>query len=796
MKLYKYPIIFALLNTKSLKSLTLTTGLTLWVSLVCAQSTLRGTVKDEDGEPLPDARVEIPALQMGALTNIDGIFSFSKLQPGTIELRISYLGKDTLRQSITVPANKTISMSFVLKEKVSKELQTVEILDNAIGKIDVQKVNTGVTKISTEEINLLPTLGTPDLAQYLQVVPGVVFTGDQGGQLYIRGGTPIQNMVLLDGAIIYNPFHTLGLFSVFDTDYIRSTDVYTGGFPAEYGGRTSSVMDIRTRNGSFKQFEGKVHVNPITSGALIEGPLFKKKDKDQAGASYLLSVRNCYLDATSKALYSYVNDTVGLPFSFTDIYGKISIGSGVNQVNLFGFYQRDNVNYKFPSVYSWNSGGGGLNFMLLPSNTSMIISGNLGLSSFSNEQETDTEVLPRKSSISGFNGRINFAYIFNSVDEFSYGIQLLGFSSNYQFTNSMGLFTKQEDNNTEAAGYVKYKKVFRKKSILPNGGYDYFNRFILEPSLRAHYYNDQAYVSIEPRLRMKLNFKGVSFQASFGRYSQNLVSANSDRDIVALFQGYIAAPPNVAATVHTHALQTAWHYVAGVQLELLPNLETNVEVWYKDFDQLTNINRERLFPSEPIFITETGKAYGIDLMLKYKFKRLYLYATYGLAKVERTDRLRGFTYPTIFDRRHTANFVGDYQMGDLRDKRTGKYLEAKWEVSARWTLGSGFPFTQTQAFFEKLDYNRQGSGTDVVTQNGTLGILLSSDFNGGRLPYYHRLDLSFKRRFLIGNTNVLELNLNALNIYNRANIFYFDRIRYERVDQLPFIPTLGLSFKF
>jgi len=390
---------------------------------------------------------------MGALTNIDGIFSFSKLQAGTFELRISFYGKDTLKQSITVAANKTISMNFIIKDKVTTQLQTVEILDNAIGKIDVQKVNTGVTKISSEEINLLPTLGTPDLAQYLQVVPGVVFTGDQGGQLYIRGGTPIQNMVLLDGAVIYNPFHTLGLFSVFDTDYIRSTDVYTGGFPAEYGGRTSSVMDIRTRNGNFKKFSGKVHANPITTGALLEGPLFKKKNSEQGIASFLLSARNCYLDATSKALYSYVNDTAGLPFSFTDIYGKITIGAGVNQVSAFGFFQRDNVNYSYPSVYNWQSGGGGLNFMLLPSNTSMIISGNFAVSNFSNTQESDTERLPRKSAISGFNGRINFAYIFNSVDEFSYGIQLLGFSSNYQFSNSMGLFTKQEDNNTEAAGY-------------------------------------------------------------------------------------------------------------------------------------------------------------------------------------------------------------------------------------------------------------------------------------------------------------------------------------------------------
>lgn len=777
------------------KTIGLCLGLTLWGTTLWAQSILRGTVRDEEGEPLPDARVEIPSLKIGALTNMDGIFSLSKLQPGAYELLISFMGKDTLRQSITMGANKTISLNFVLKDKVSTQLKTVEIID-AAGKIDVNKVNTGVTKISSEEINLLPSLGTPDLAQYLQVTPGVVFTGDQGGQLYIRGGTPIQNMVLLDGAIIYNPFHTLGLFSVFDTDYIRSTDVYSGGYPAEYGGRVSSVMDIRTRNGNFKQFSGKAHVNPITSGILLEGPLFKKKGKEQAGASYLFSARHCYLDATSKSLYSYVNDTVGLPFNFTDIYGKVTLGSGVNQVSLFGFYQRDKVDYKYPSTYGWSTGGGGVNFMLLPSNTSMIVSGNFAYSRYENNQISTTEVLPRKSAIGGFNGRINFAYIFNSVDEFSYGLQLFGFSTDYNFSNSLGLSTQQADNNTEAAGFIKYKKVFRKKNTLPNGGVEYFNRFILEPGVRVHYYNDQSFLALEPRLRLKLNFKRISFQASWGRYTQNLVSATSDRDVVALFQGYLSSPPESAARVYSHALQTAWHYVAGVQLELLPNLETNIEGWYKNFDQLTNVNRERLFPQEPIFITESGKAYGLDVMLKYRLKKIYLYATYGLMKVERTDLLRGFTYPTIFDRRHNANLVGAYKMGELRNDNTGKYLDAKWEFSARWTLGSGFPFTQTQGFFEKLSFSADGTQTNLNAQNGTLGVLLSNDFNAGRLPYYHRLDISVKRRFRIAQSAVLEINANVLNAYSRANIFYFDRIRYVRVNQLPIVPTLGVNFSF
>ena len=126
-------------------------------------------------------------------------------------------------------------------------------------------------KITPKDLEMIPTIGgEADLAQYLQIVPGVVFTGDQGGQLYIRGGSPVQNKVLLDGMIVYSPFHSIGLFSVFDTDIIRNTDVYTGGFNAEYGGRISSIMDIKTRDGNKKTFEGKLSANTFGSKLLME----------------------------------------------------------------------------------------------------------------------------------------------------------------------------------------------------------------------------------------------------------------------------------------------------------------------------------------------------------------------------------------------------------------------------------------------------------------------------------------------------------------------------------------------
>ncbi len=202
------------------------------------------------------------------------------------------------------------------------------------------------------------------------------------------------------------------------------------------------------------------------------------------------------------------------------------------------------------------------------------------------------------------------------------------------------------------------------------------------------------------------------------------------------------------------------------------------------------MNRNKLFaeddPDPPDalkkdFIIETGKAMGIDFVFKYSYKRLYLWAVYSLGTVNRYDGIN--EYHPHFDRRHNVNLVGAYTFGK----------NLNWEVGVRWNLGSGFPFTQTAGFYENLVFDN-GINTDYTTQNGTLGVEYG-ELNKGRLPYYHRLDLSVKRSFEIGSTT-LEAIVGITNVYNRANIFYIDRVRYERVNQLPILPSVGLSWKF
>lgn len=760
---------------------------------------IRGVVIDPGGEPIPGAAVYVPEAQTGAYANDQGIFAVSKLNPGTTYKVISYMvGYDTLRTTVDIPrTSRIVTVKLILTER-PVFTNEVEITGEKAGKIEKKIVDIGKVTVDIDDINLIPSIGAPDLMQYLQVLPGFVSTGDQGGQLYIRGGTPVQNMTMFDGMILYSPFHSIGLFSVFDPEIIRSADVYSAAFPAEYGGRVSSVIDVKTRNGSFDGFSATANANPFSASLLLEGPLGKSK-RDGGGISYILSARNNYIDQTGQSLYPYINDGEGLPYNFRDVYGKITASDGINFVNIFGFRHEDNILYEFPANIGWVASGGGANFMTLPQGAGAIIRGNFAFSDFRSQLRSTSENFPRTSGISGFNGGLDVSYIVNSVDEVKAGFTFLGFQTDYTFTNSFGFITDSRANNTEAAFYVNYKKVFRAPGSGWSKNEEPWDLMVLQPSLRLHYFNDQAHVALEPRLRWKLNLPKVSFSFATGLYTQNLLAAQSDRDVVNIFQGFLSAPDeDIPGRVKDHNLQTAFHLLGGVELELAPKLNTSIEVWRKDFTQLININRDKIFPEESNFITETGEAYGADLMLKYQGKKLYLYGTYGLSRVLRDDGRR--VYPPVFDRRHTVNLVGALRLKPFGmvgpAKQAPKFKSHAWEFSARWTMGSGFPFTQTQGFFEKLTLDENGALTDIPTQNGTLGIILADELNGGRLPYYHRLDLSAKRRWLINNKFMIEANFNLINTYDRENIFYFDRVRFEPVYQLPILPSLGVTVKY
>jgi len=732
--------------------------------------TIRGYVYDKNsGEPVGFANVLLEGTTKGTSTDINGFYNLAGIEPGTYMLRVSFLGFTSDSASMEVRPNSVLSHNMYIQEGV--QLGVVDVT----GKKIERKTEVRISKlvVTPKLIKRLPGTGEPDLAQYLQILPGVIFTGDQGGQLYIRGGSPIQNKILLDGLTIYNPFHSIGFFSVFETEAIRSVDVYTGGFDATYGGRVSAIVDITMREGNKKRLSGLVSANPFQAKALIEGPIMKMNESGSS-ASFLLTGKHSYINETSQSLYSYVNDSTGLPFSFTDFYGKVSIdgGSG-SKLSIFGFNFDDRVNYPNIADVAWESFGIGTKFRLLPQNTKMIIGGGLSYSSYDSEFIEANED-PRTSGISGFNANMDFGFIGDN-SEVRYGFEINGYNTSFNFLNTFGVNVEQEEFTTELALFLKYRQVI--KSL------------VLEPSIRFHYYASFGDLSIEPRLGLKYNINDdLRFKMAGGLYSQNLISTRNERDVVNLFVGFLSGPDETIYKQNTleptdHKLQKSVHLITGFEYDINDNFEINVEPYYKGFTQLIGLNRNKQEVRDPNYSTEIGDAYGIDLLLKYENKRAFIWTAYSYGFVNRNDGEQEF--PTHFDRRHNLNFLASYAFGKNKE----------WEAGIRWNLGSGFPFTLTQGFYEDFDF-ADGLQTDVLTGNGSLGIIYDEDRNAGRLPYYHRLDASLKRTWKFGKHAKLVANLSATNIYDRENIFYFDRVRYERVNQLPILPSAGLTFSF
>lgn len=750
-------------------------------------ATVRGFVYEKStGEPVIFTNVYLKGTTYGAATDVNGFFAISQIPPGDYILLVTYLGFDSLIMNISLGANEIISKNLYLDE-AAYTLQQFQV--SAEREEARSETRTSMVKITPKQIKHLPAVGgQPDLAQYLQVLPGVIFTGDQGGQLYIRGGSPIQNKVLLDGMIVYNPFHSIGLFSVFDTDILRNADVYTGGFGAEYGGRISSVMDITTRDGNKTRIAGKVGASTFGANLMIEGPLKKLKDDSKGSSSFIFSAKNSYLEESSKIFYDYI-DTAGLPFNYTDLYGKISLnGANGSKVNFFGFSFNDQVNnYKSLSDYSWEAYGGGTNFLVIPGSSPVLIEGHLAYSQYKISL-SESNGLPRQSAINGFNMGFDFTY-FIGKDELKYGFEILGFKTDYEFYNSVGLKFTQEDNTTEIGGYVKYKKTF--------------NKFLFEPSLRLQWYASLSDMSLEPRLAMKYNVSDA-FRIKFagGIYSQNLISARSDRDVVNLFYGFLSGPDNLPKTFNgedvKHKLQKAGHAILGFEYDLTTSITMNLEGYYKNFSQLTNLNRNKLFDDteenkdvpdilKKDFIIEQGYATGLDITMKYESQRWYLWAVYSLGYVVRQyEDMNGELqeYHPHYDRRHNVNLVATYILGAQFD----------WELNARWNFGTGFPFTLTQGYYGSLPFS-DGIYSDYTTDNEELGILYAG-INTGRLPSYHRMDISAKKTFTFNQHTKLEANVSVTNVFNRENIFYTDRLTGEKIYQLPIMPSIGFMFYF
>ncbi|MBR1799582.1 MAG: TonB-dependent receptor [Bacteroidales bacterium] len=772
-------------------ALLLTTCILLFlpITLTAQNGTVKGTVFDDNnGESVPFANVVLDNTKFGSATDLNGFFLINKLPEGTYTLHVRFVGYEDYYEEITVGKNKTVTVTVRLKPS-SHTLKAVVITDS---KAEERRTQTQVSveKVTAAQIKQMPAVGgQADIAQYMQVLPGVNSTGDQGGQLYIRGGSMIQNLCLLDGMIVYNPFHSIGLYSIFETDVILNADIYTGGFGAEYGGRMSSVMDITTRDGNKRHHTGKIGLNTFGANLILEGPLKRERQESKSTITYLLTAKNSFLSKTSPIIYPYIEG--GLPFDFLDIYGKLTFNSGTgSKASFFGFRFDDKVTaYQSIADFHWMNYGAGTNFMLVTGSSS-ILNGSIAYSNYRINLD-DGSTTDKYSEIGGFNMSMQITNFINK-NKVRYGLSMEGYNTDYQYTNAYGIRSSQQEPSTTLSVYATYNH---------NS-----SRWLFDPGLRLVYYATLNSFSPEPRLAAKFNATDhLRFKMAGGLYSQIFLDARSDNDIVNLFTGFLTGSASLNTPSYflgdevSTCVQKAKHLVLGAEYDLTEHITLNAEVYYKHFDQLLNANRNKMFDeSDPAYIEggiyakpeylrkdyviEKGYATGLDISACLDLEQLYVWATYSLGYVERTDEVQ--TYNPHYDRRHNVNLLASYTLG----------AQQQWEISARWAYGSGFPFTQTQGVYQSLPFHG-GIGTDYTQENGDFSIHYG-DLYKGRLPNYHRLDLGLKRKFNFGKRSILELSANITNVYSRQNIFYFNRTTFERVNQLPIMACIGVNLTF
>jgi hypothetical protein len=512
-------------------------------------------------------------------------------------------------------------------------------------------------------------------------------------------------------------------------------------------------------------------------------------DPEKATASFILSVKNSYLGETSKSIYPWVDSGKGIPFNFADYYGKVSFNTANgSKFSLFGFNYNDNVNYPGVDTVKWKQIGIGGDFILIPSSTSSLLEGNVDYSSYS-LNDAEAQIPNRTSQINTFDMGLKFTYFMGNTNVY-YGFDISGTGTNFDFYNSLDREISYNYTSDEINGYLKFK------IITPN------KKFVIEPGFRLQYYASQTEISPEPRFDMKYNINPTfRFKMAAGLYSQNLVSAVDERDVVDLFQGILTAPPTAdlpssfttqsgVTKQVTDPLEKSYHLTAGFEYDPTKYIHINIEGYFKNFLQTSALNYNKLYDDtvykapdtlKKDFLVQSGRAYGGNISVKYDYKEFSIYGVYSLGYV--TYWTGTYAFPPPFDRRNNVNLVVSYTFGK----------DLSWMVDARWNYGSGFPFTPTQGYYPNIPLTNIGGS--YINTNANLGIIYG-DFDIYRLPDYERLDLSIDKSFQLSQKIGLHVNASVINVLDRENIFYYNRVTGQRVNQLPIMPTLSVAMKF
>jgi len=762
--------------------------------------TISGYVKDEaTGEYLIGANVYFKETLKGISTNQYGFFSLTA-EKGQHNLVASFIGYE--KNEIKINLSKNSKVNFVLKP-LSFTTDVVVITGEREDK-NVKSTDMGTVDFKIERIKTLPAfLGEVDILKTIQLTPGVQSGGEGNTGLYVRGGGPDQNLVLLDEGVVYNASHLFGFFSVFNADALKNVTLIKGGMPANYGGRLASVLDISMKDGNNQKTEINGGIGVISSRLTIQGPI--KKDK----CSYLISGRRTYIDVVSKPFIKKSSPFKNSGYYFYDLNTKINyILSDKDRLFLSGYFGRDvfsmkNKEASFENSISWGNATTSLRWNhvfndKLFLNTSAIYS-NYQFDFSARQTDFDMAL---KSGITDWNGKFGFSYYPNSMNKVMFGLNYIyhTFTPNNASAKVKDVALHLGDAvklySHEGAAYINDELELSEKFSI-NGGLRYsyfqhvgpFDRYVLNEFNRVtdtirykKNENIKTYNHVEPRLSLRYSLnKTSSLKASYDQNYQYIHLASSSA---------VTLPTDIWVP-STDIVKPLFgiQYALGYFKNLLSNkFEASTEIYYKTMKNLIEF-KEGAAPEDNInnnidnnFAFGKGESYGTEFFFNKKTGKLTGWVGYTLSWAYRDfpDINGGKRYPAKYDRRHDLSVVASYEINE------------KFTASAVFVYATGNAVT--------LPIGRYFIDGAIVNEY--------AERNSYRMAAYHRLDLSLN--YIQKKTDKFEssFNFSIYNVYNRYNPYYiyFEnkgsleeqsfQVTAKQVSLFPILPSLTWNFKF
>lgn len=712
------------------------------------------------GEPLIGATIFFKQLEKGTATNTEGFFSI-RVPEGKYDARISFMGYEKVNKTIEVNKDKTINLKL---EEKSIEKQEVQI-HAPKEKNDVNKVQMSVEEVEMKQLKTLPSFfGEPDIIKNIQTKPGVISAGEGTSAFFVRGGSADQNLILLDDSPIYDPSHFFGLFSVFNADIVKSATLYKGGIPAQFGGRLSSILDVKSRKGNMKAYSGKATIGLLSAKAVLEGPIKKNK------SSFLLAGRRSYAGQYLKLSPNEEQRDNNLFFYDINARADYRINEN-NKIHLSAYWGRDAFKIGEEFAFDWGNKTATLKWDHA-FNDEMYLSTSIIASNFDYKLELMNQLFGFQwiSNIQQYSLKQDYSYNINKAFTINFGFNSSYrsfFPGNFKPIGSQSIFDELmldklhawenavylgTEHDVTARLSMQYGLRFSTFSqIGPITIYDY-----ADPNDVANVTKNDStqygkgelvemFYNPEPRLsaRYKLGISN-SVKLSYNRMSQYIHQMNTGT-IPLPFNFWQPSSPYITPSIADQIAIGYFHNFSDNKYQ------ASVETYYKEMQDVVGFrdNANIFFNDNLPLEIRTGRAwsYGAEFQLKKSKGPVKGALSYTWSKTMRklNNVNQGEPFPASHDRRHSASLTGTYDFSE------------RLSFGLQFVFSSGRPITVPSGKYIKDHY--------VVNQYSTR--------NGYRLPPFHRLDLSatLKSKEKPGRKWSSKWNFSIYNVYNRKNTF-------------------------